>query len=181
MARRSPQDPPTKPAPTPLHPDSEVAEFAVWGERGRRAALGLTALLIASRPYWPSEDAAASIPGLTWVLAVTITFAIAMVSSIVGGVVRLRFSWTDLAVVALAILVGVSAGRGVDHRASVNSAWNWTGVALLYVLARVLPRNRQETSCACRSAGCRGRLGRLLRSLSGVCRVSRNAQKLPCA
>lgn len=119
-------------------------DFVVLAERLRRVALGLLALLIASRPYWPSEDSN-GIPGLTWTFAVLLTLVLTALSWIVGGSIRYRFAWADAAVLGMAILIGLSAHRAPDRRAAINAAWNVCGAALLYIAARVLPRTREES------------------------------------
>ena len=129
-------------------PDAD-ADFAVWlGERLRRFALGATAALVVARAYWPSEpdfreDAGG---GLFWVFAVVLVFGLAIASALVGGSLRLRWSWTDLAVVALMALVASSAQYAVDVRPAVNLACEWGALGLVYLLVRNLPRTRAEST-----------------------------------
>ncbi len=118
--------------------------LAVAAERIRRFALGVLAILISVRGYWPSEDVESG-AGLTWVLAVLVVLAIAVVGWIVGGTPRPRFSSTDVAVIALFALVGASTRYGVDYRSALNAGWSWTSIAIIYVLLRNLPRTRCES------------------------------------
>jgi tetratricopeptide (TPR) repeat protein len=118
--------------------------LAVAGERIRRFALGMVAILISVRGYWPSEDVESG-SGLTWVFAVLVVLAIAVVGWIVGGTPRPRISSTDFAVIALFALVGVSTRYGVNYRSALNAAWSWTSIGIVYLLLRNLPRTRWES------------------------------------
>lgn len=71
---------------------------------------------------------------------------LAIASMAVSGRARVRWSWVDLAALALFALVGWSAGRAAERRVAINLAWEWGGLALAYLLARALPRNRSESS-----------------------------------
>jgi O-antigen ligase len=161
MSRRNPRSP-VHPGPKPATkggaaavataPDPDVdpdEEFALWlGERLRRVALGATAALIVARALWPSEadyDVDAG-TGLVWVLALLAVAGVALASALVGGTLRLRWSWTDAAVVALMVLVGVSAGHAADRRPAINLAWEWGALGFAYVLVRNLPRTRAEST-----------------------------------
>src|SRR4051794_9741060 len=113
MPRRSPipnapssRQAATRPAP---EPDETGGAWAVrLGEWLRRLALGLTAALVTARAYWPSEPdlkgEAAS--GLDWALAMLLVLGLALASALVGGRLRLRWSWADAAVVALFLAIG---------------------------------------------------------------------------
>lgn len=128
--------------------DDSDAELAAWlGERLRRVALGLTVALLAARAYWPSEvdPKAEGGTGLSWDLAVLLVAGLAVASGLIGGVVRIRWSWTDAAVIALITLVGLSAGQAYDRRLAINLAWDWGAVGLVYLLVRNLPRTRAES------------------------------------
>lgn len=128
--------------------DESDAEFAAWlGERLRRVALGLTAALLTARAYWPSEvdPKAEGGAGLYWDLAVLLVVGLAVAAGLIGGVVRIRWSWTDIAVIALITLVGISAGQAYDRRLAINLAWDWGAVGLVYLLVRNLPRTRSES------------------------------------
>lgn len=118
------------------------------GELARRAALGLTAALLVARAYTTSEpdmDRGAG-GGLLWVLALVVVAGVAIVGGIIGGRFRFRFSWTDLAVVALMGFVAASAYSALDHRPAISLAWEWAGFGTAYILLRNLPRNRAESS-----------------------------------
>lgn len=121
--------------------------LALWGERLRRAALGLTAALIAARSYWPAEyhDEANSGDGLGWTLAVLVASALAVLAGFVGGRLRLRLAPADLVILLLFSLVGLSAQHAAAPRVALNLAWEWLAVGGLYVLIRQLPRSRDES------------------------------------
>jgi O-antigen ligase len=119
--------------------------FAWLGERLRRVALGLTAMLFVVRAYFPSEDAESG-SGLIWVFAILADSAIAIASSLFSGTTRLRWSWADAAVLALMLLVGLSTTHAADRRPAITMAWEWAGLGLLYFLARNLPRTRAESA-----------------------------------
>jgi len=123
--------------------------MATWlGERLRRFALGLLAALITARAFWPSEvDLKAEAgTGLHWDLAILMVAGIALASWLLAGVVRVRWSWTDFAVIALTVLVGMSTSRAHDRRVAINLAWDWGAVGISYLLLRYLPRTRAESS-----------------------------------
>ncbi|WP_435007434.1 O-antigen ligase family protein [Tundrisphaera lichenicola] len=153
----STRDPRSKPAPRTEHrpstarPPAYSAEssgedtFAWMGERLRRVALGLTAMLLVARAYFPSEDAETG-SGLVFVLAYLGTAALAIASMLISGTTRLRWSWADGAVLTLMFLVGLSASHAPDRRPAITMAWEWGGLALMYFLARNLPRTRAESA-----------------------------------
>jgi O-antigen ligase len=119
-----------------------------WGEILRRLALGLLAALVTARAYWPSEPdlRSGAGAGLGWVLAILVVAGIALGAPLIGGRFRFRLSWTDVAVVTLMFLVGLSSTRGLDQRAAINLAWEWAGLGFAYVLTRNLPRTRGEST-----------------------------------
>ncbi len=129
------------------HDDGERSAATV-GEQIRRLSLGLFAALISARSYWPSEidPSQASGSGLLWVLAMMMVAGLWIASSFVSGRFRFRWSWTDAAVLALVLLVGLSSTRGLDRRLAINLAWEWAGLGVAYVLARNLPRTRGEST-----------------------------------
>jgi O-antigen ligase len=133
-------------APAPF--DELESSLARLGENLRRLALGLLAALITARAYWPSEPdlKRGAGAGLVWVLAMLVTAGIALAAPLVGGRFRFRLSWTDVAVVTLMFLVGLSSTRGLDRRVAINLAWEWAGLGFAYVLTRNLPRNRGEST-----------------------------------
>jgi len=125
------------------------AEFARrLGERLRQVALGLTAMLLTARAYWPGEPdlKVEAGTGLTWDCAILVAAALAIAASLIGGVLRLRFSWTDAAVIALILLVGLSSTQALDRRPAINLAWDWAALGVLYVLVRNLPRSQGESN-----------------------------------
>ena len=127
-------------------PELVVEDSFAWlGERLRRVALGLTAMLFVVRAYFPSEDAESG-SGLIWVFAILATSAIAIFSFLFSGTTRLRWSWADAAVLALILLVGMSSSHAADRRPAITMAWEWAGLGLLYFLSRNLPRTRAESA-----------------------------------
>jgi hypothetical protein len=147
-------------APTPRPDDSHAcgtetdsgnSEFAAAadriGERMRRVALGLFAALVTARPYWPSEvdPDKVSGSGLVWTVAVILVAGLAIAATLCGGKFRYRLSWTDLAVVTLMFLVGLSSVQGTERRLAINLAWEWAGLGFAFVLMRYLPRTRGES------------------------------------
>ncbi len=114
-------------------------EFAAWlGERLRRVALGATAALMVARVYWPSEMANTLEigGGLVWVLCLLGVIGLALTAALVGGTLRLRFSWADAGLVTMMMLIALSVGHAIDRRAAINAAWELGGVCLLYLLVR---------------------------------------------
>jgi O-antigen ligase len=124
-------------------------EFAgALSETLRRVSLGLVTGLIAARAYFPSEVVSEtdSGTGLVWVLSMLMAAGLAIVSFWIRGVNAIRWSWTDVAVVILVLLVAGSAATAPDRRIAINLAWEWVGLGLCYLLLRWLPRSRSETS-----------------------------------
>ncbi len=147
MARRKPRNP-SPSTVTPVRPEPGVFEderFTRVGEFLRRAALGLTAILLVIRPYWPSEDAATG-TGLTWVCATLVVAAVAIIASLFGETFRYRWSWADGAFLLLILVVGLSTGGSEDRRAAINLSWEWAGLGVMYLLVRTLPRTRGESA-----------------------------------
>lgn len=125
----------------------------VWGERIRRLALGALAALIVSRFFWPSDappggsdDAiSAQWHGLVWVACALAVTLIGLVGNALAGTLRIRFGLADAGLVALAVLVGLSASAAPDRRPAINLAWEWGGLLLTFLMVRWLPRDRRET------------------------------------
>ncbi len=106
----------------------------------------MIAALATARAYWPGEPdfKAEAGGGLVWALAVLLVGGLALASALVGGTLRLRWSWADAAVVVLMWLVGLSAVQATDRRAAINLAWDWAALGVIYLLLRHLPRTRAE-------------------------------------
>ena len=83
--------------------------------------------------------------GMTWVAVMLVVAGIALASALIGGKLRIRFSWADAGVIALVTLVGLSASKAIDRRPAINLAWEWGGLCFAYLLLRNLPRTRAET------------------------------------
>ena len=133
--------------PSGLLADAQTSASAL-GELLRRVALGLCAALIVSRAYFPAEFRSETDSGsaLSWSLAMIAAALIASLGAWLSGGLRLRWSWSDLGVIALFVLVALSARHAADRRIAINLAWEWLGVGLAYILLRSLPRTRGETS-----------------------------------
>lgn len=150
MARpgpKRPATPQTTPDPAAAPPlglfGASEPTAALWGERLRKLALGLTAALIAARCYWPGEDAETG-SGLLWVLLVLLTMGLSIASMWLRRAVALRLSVADVALIVLAILVGVSVSQAADRRAGITMAWEAVGGITVFLLLRNLPRGRDE-------------------------------------
>ncbi|WP_435019239.1 O-antigen ligase family protein [Tundrisphaera sp. TA3] len=119
--------------------------LARLGEILRRVSLGLLAFLFVTRAYAESEAAERG-DGLVWVFLVLVVAGIAVASALLSGVVRLRWSWADGAVLVLMLAVGASTTVAADRRAAINLAWEWGALGLMYLMARNLPRTRGESA-----------------------------------
>lgn len=152
MSRSSPKHPQTPTsepirAPRPPRPPVDLGDediLPAMGERLRQLALGSLAALIACRAYFPGENASTG-TGLTWIFLLLLVAGLAILATVVGGSFRPRFSLTDLVVVLLIVMVGMSAGHAKDRRAAIILAWEWGGLAIAYLLARQLPRTKGES------------------------------------
>jgi O-antigen ligase len=146
LARRSGESP--SPGAAPDGSTEVAASTARLGERLRRLALGLLAALITARAYWPGELDLKKGPStcLGWVLALMLVAGLGLAASLFSGRFRFRWSWPDIAIVALMFLVGLSSTRGVDRRVAINLAWEWAGLGFAYILTRNLPRTRGEST-----------------------------------
>ena len=147
-ARKAPRDTllvEPRARPGPALQDEPDETFAGLGEFLRKGALGLAAMLFVARAYFPSEDAESG-TGLIWVFAMLATTAVAVASYLFAGKVRVRWSWADAAVLALMLLVAMSASHAADRRPAITMAWEWGALGLLYFLARNLPRTRGESA-----------------------------------
>jgi len=103
---------------------------------------------VTARAFWPSEpdlkEGAGA--GLSWVLVVLVVAGLGLAASLVAGRFRFRLCWTDASVVAVFILVAISASHALDRRPAINLAWEWIGLCVVYLLMRNLPRTRGESS-----------------------------------
>ena len=146
-ARPLPRSDKVEAGPAGLMADVEF-EVSLLGEMFRRAALGLTVILIVARASWPAEYRQEADTGtsLGWSMCLLVTALVAVAGMWLSGGLRLRRSWADLGVIGLFILVAASASHAADRRIGINLAWEWVAVGLAYVLLRNLPRNRAETS-----------------------------------
>jgi hypothetical protein len=121
-------------------------------QRLRLVALAaLTALLIAA-PLIPGEALAEAGAGCVLTLAAVALMQICLAFAAVLGNRTFRFDWADVAVIALLVAVGVSAWLMAGHgnpRATINAAWQWANVALLYLMVRQLVRTDSEIRALC--------------------------------
>ena len=131
--------------PTSPTIEGDEALFPRFGEFLRKAALGSLALLFVTRAYYPSEDAEVG-SGLIWVFLMLCVSGIGVVSILLSGMTRVRWSWVDAMVLTLIVLVGLSAGHAADRRSAITMAWEWGALGLLYGLARNLPKTRGESA-----------------------------------
>ncbi len=102
-------------------------------------------MLFVARAYFTSEDAETG-TGLIWVFAMLAASGLAVASTLFAGTLRVRWSWADAAVLALMLLVALSASHAADRRPAITMAWEWGAMGLLYVLVRNLPRTRGESA-----------------------------------
>ena len=97
---------------------------------------GLTSLYVV-RLLFPSESAAEG-DGLP-VVMLWIALAVVWLLGVVGRrEFRLRFGWTDLAVLVFIVLYAISAlwaARCVAPRPALNMLWEWIAMALSFFLA----------------------------------------------
>jgi hypothetical protein len=125
---------------------------ASTAQRLRLVALAaLTALLIAA-PLIPGESLAEAGTGCVLTLAAVALMQICLAIAAVLGNRTFRFDWADVAVIALLAAVGVSAWYMASHgnpRATINAAWQWANVALLYLMVRQLVRTDSEIRALC--------------------------------
>ena len=137
MARRSPSPSPAPPRPTPqAEPtrrrrrlDDDLGRLAGRAAPPRRAR--------ADRrpdrrrgPIWPSEpDLRGRRRRRAWTGSSRCwsSAGLALAAALVGGRLRFRWSWADAAVIALMVLVGLSAPHALDRRLAINLAWEWGG------------------------------------------------------
>ncbi len=84
--------------------------------------------------------------GLSWVLALLVVAGLGIAAGLIGRRFRFRWSWADLAVVALTLLVAFSSRHALDRRPAINLAWEWVALGVAYLLLRNLPRTRGESS-----------------------------------
>ena len=83
---------------------------------------------------------------MLWVLVLLVAAGLGLAGALAGGTLRVRWSWADAGAIALALLMGLSAGYAVDRRPAINLAWEWGGIVLAYLLVRNLPRTRGEST-----------------------------------
>jgi O-antigen ligase len=128
--------------------DFDPAVTTPVAETLRRVSLGLTAALMVTRAYFPSEavSEAESGRGLYWVLTLLLAAGLGVVSFWIRGATEIRWSWADLAVIALVFFVGQSASAAPERRLAINLSWDWIGLGVAYLLLRWLPRTRAESS-----------------------------------
>ncbi len=119
----------------------------LWAERLRKIALGMTAALVTARAFWPSEPdlKTGASDGQSWILWLFITMGVALVSLLLPGRFRFRWSWIDLGVLALCGLIASSAGHALDPGPAIHLAWECAACASVYFLVRNLPRTRSES------------------------------------
>ncbi len=109
--------------------------------------LAAACALVVARPMFPSEglpESGDDLPVVMLWLAVTMAW---FAGAIRGSRLRLRFGWTDAAIMLLVVWYVVSAIRAAfeaSPRPAVNILWQWVGVALALLMIRQLVASRRE-------------------------------------
>lgn len=114
------------------------------GKKGDRSALetitlgGLSALLVAT-PLVPSERTAELGVNANWIMALLMICSGWLVTVVVRRSHVLRVGAVDVLAGSLVVLVSfsalVTAGQG-STRATINMAWQWVGLGVLFLLGR---------------------------------------------
>ncbi len=109
--------------------------------------LGAMCALFVARPLFPSESVALMGDGLPVVMLWIALAVVWLLGAIGRPVFRLRFGWTDAAVlllIALHTLAAVWAAMHASPRPAVNMLWEWIGLGLAFFLARQFIADQRE-------------------------------------
>jgi O-antigen ligase len=120
-------------------------------DRLRPWLLGATVALFVARPLFPSESVAAFGDGLPVVMLWIAVAVFWLLGAIGREALRVRFGWTDAAVVLLVGWHTVAGLWAVWHgapRPALNMLWQWIGFGLSYLMVRQLVRTRREARAA---------------------------------
>jgi hypothetical protein len=134
-----------KRAPTATGRSPDTA--AVPTDRLRPWLLGGTCALFVARPLFPSEAAAYQGDGLPVVMLWVVLSVLWLLGAIGHAQFRVRFGWTDAAVVLLIAwhtIAAVWAAMHLSPRPAVNMLWEWIGLGLAFFLARQLIAGHRE-------------------------------------
>jgi len=116
-------------------------------DRWRPWLLGGLVALVVLRPLFPSESAALEGDGLV-VVMLWIALAVFWLLGAIGRPwFRVRFGWTDVAVLLLIGWHTMAALWAANHgspRPALNMLWEWIAYGLCYLLARQLIAGRRE-------------------------------------
>jgi hypothetical protein len=113
----------------------------------KRLGFFLFSAVLVARLTWPGEanDELTSLPGVLWVPCLMLAGALSLVGMLFTGRLVWRWSWADLALGVLALIVLTSARHASEPRVAWNLAWEWVGVALAYLFARSMPRTPRKS------------------------------------
>jgi len=127
------------------------ASAATRTDRLRPWLLGGACALFVARPLFPSEAAAYQGDGLPVVMLWIVLWIVLAVLWLLGAIgrpqLRVRFGWTDAAVLVLIgwhTIAAVWAAMHLSPRPAVNMLWEWIGLGLAFFLARQLIVGRRE-------------------------------------
>jgi O-antigen ligase len=125
-----------------------ASEVAASVDRWRPWLLGALCALWVARPLFPSESAAEQGDGLPMVM-LWLALAIFWLLGVIGQREwRIRFGWTDAAMLMLVGCQTLAALWGAwlgNPRPAVNMLWEWIAIGLSFFLVRQLLLVRRET------------------------------------
>ncbi|HUT92713.1 MAG TPA: O-antigen ligase family protein [Thermoguttaceae bacterium] len=128
-------------------PAGDRAAIGPGVDRWRPWLLGGLVALLVLRPLFPSESAALEGDGLV-VVMLWIALAVFWLLGAIGRPwFRVRFGWTDAAVLLLIGWHTMAALWAANHgspRPALNMLWEWIAYGLSYLLARQLIASRRE-------------------------------------
>ncbi|MHC4179152.1 MAG: O-antigen ligase family protein, partial [Planctomycetota bacterium] len=116
-------------------------------DRLRPWLLGGMCALFVARPLFPSEGAARQGDGLPVVMLWLVLAALWGFGAIARPRFRVRFGWTDAAVLLLIAwhtIAALWAAKHLSPRPAVNMLWEWIALGLAFFLARQLIAGRRE-------------------------------------
>ena len=128
--RNRQKTPPETPTPEKTPATSSLA---------RNLLAAVVAALFVLRPLYPSESVAAEGDGLLVVMLWCLALILWAILVIRGNLVRMRFSWPDLAMGVFVLWYSVAAFYAVAHgspRPALNMLWEGWGLAIAFFLAR---------------------------------------------
>ncbi len=126
-----------------LNGPSQAALTALPPDRIRPWLLAALTTLLVCRPLVVSESAGSVGDGLPLVMLWLVLLVAWLLRAFVRGDQRLRFDWTDAALVLLVVLhsaASVSATYHAAPRPALNMLWEWIGLGVAFFLTRQLVR-----------------------------------------